>query len=136
MPHGLTRGNFEVGRIEIVGWAGFSASQFGEENVALLGRVLNATQAGWWLSSNRLGFVSAPKLAKAQSKNQTKHGEWGVEKSSESAIFGYPSRSAQVAKNRGRWNAIWEQLGKQGGIRLRVEWVMVLARWPMLGGVS
>ena len=78
MPHGLTRGNFEVGRIEIVGWAGFSASQFGEENVALLGRVLNATQAGWWLSSNRLGFVSAPKLAKAQSKNQTKHGEWGL----------------------------------------------------------
>jgi hypothetical protein len=78
MPHGLTRGNFEVGRIEIAGWAGFSASQFGEENVALLGRVLNATQAGWWLSSNRLGFVSAPKLAKAQSKNQTKHGEWGL----------------------------------------------------------
>ena len=60
----------------------------------------------------------------------------GVEKSSEPSIFGYPSKSAQVTKNRGRWNAIWEQLGKQGGIRLRVEWVMVLARWPMLGGVS
>ena len=45
----------------------------------------------------------------------------GVEKSSESAIFGYPSKSAQVTKNRGRWNAIWEQLGKHRGIRLRVE---------------
>lgn len=45
----------------------------------------------------------------------------GVEKSSESAIFGYSSKSAQVAKNRGRWNAIWEQLGKHRGIRLRVE---------------
>jgi hypothetical protein len=45
----------------------------------------------------------------------------GVEKSSGSAIFGYSSKSAQVTKNWGRWNAIWEQLGKQRGIRLRVE---------------
>jgi len=45
----------------------------------------------------------------------------GVEKSSGSAIFGYPSKSSQVTKNRGRWNAIWDQLGKQRGIRLRVE---------------
>ena len=45
----------------------------------------------------------------------------GVEKSSEPSIFGYPSKSAQVTKNRGRWNAIWEQLGKHRGIRLRVE---------------
>ena len=45
----------------------------------------------------------------------------GVEKSSGSAIFGYSSKSAQVAKNPGRCNAIWEQLGKHRGIRLRVE---------------
>ena len=61
------------------------------------------------------------KLAKSPIEKPNEGWKVGVEKSSESAIFGYPSKSAQVTKNRGRWNAIWEQLGKQRGIRLRVE---------------
>lgn len=61
------------------------------------------------------------KLAKSPIEKPNEGWAVGVEKSSESAIFGYPSKSAQVTKNRGRWNAIWEQLGKQRGIRLRVE---------------
>jgi hypothetical protein len=61
------------------------------------------------------------KLAKSLVEKPSEGWTVGVEKSSESAIFGYPSKSSQVTKNRGRWNAIWEQLGKQRGIRLRVE---------------
>lgn len=108
-------------------WGGKRGSA-GEGSKCYAGRVVAVKQPAW------IRFGTKASKSPVEKPNEA----WGVgvEKSSGSAIFGYPSRSAQVAKNRGRWNAIWEQLGKQGGIRLRVEWVMVLARWPMLGGVS
>ena len=31
MPHGLTRGNFEIGRIEIAGWAGYLRAVLGRK---------------------------------------------------------------------------------------------------------